>query len=117
MIISAVIDTVYQKIMGKERACDMQEALKRNFEAFNENFEASSKDALMSICWTTTNDVWTHIAKLISLQNELNNGLKAKNATVLPELISVCKILHMLPTNFEMFKLSWRSCLMMIIKH
>ncbi|XP_076253451.1 uncharacterized protein LOC143191897 [Rhynchophorus ferrugineus] len=43
MITSSVTDTVYQKIMDKETAYEVWEALKQNFEA-------SSKDQLFKIC-------------------------------------------------------------------
>lgn len=106
-ITSAVTDAVYQKIMDTETAYEAWEALKKNFEA-------SSRDQLFKLCtdffafsWKFTEDVSTHVAKLRSLWNELNNGLKAKDEAALPELILVCKILHILPTNFETFKSSW----------
>ncbi|XP_049947022.1 uncharacterized protein LOC126452302 [Schistocerca serialis cubense] len=59
MITSAVTDTVYQTIMDKETA--------------HEPWEGE--------------DVSTHVAKLTSLWNELNNVLKAKGETVIPDLI------------------------------
>lgn len=107
MITSAVTDDVYQKIMDKETARDAWEALKQHFEA-------SSKDQLFKICtdffafnWTIGNDVSTHIAKLRSLWNELNNGLRAKGIYALPDLLLVCKTLQILPSSFETFRSSW----------
>lgn len=107
MITSALTDTVYQKIMGKETASDAWEALKQQFEA-------SAKDQLFKICidffsfnWNSSEDVSTHIAKLRSLWNELNNGLKIKGLNALPDLILVCKTLHLLPSKFKTFQSSW----------
>lgn len=107
MISSSVTDAVYQKIMDKETAHEAWEALKLNFEA-------SSKDQLFKICteffafsWINGEDVSTHVAKLKNLWFELNNGLKEKNVNALPDLILVCKVLHILPSEFENFKSSW----------
>ncbi|XP_044760209.1 uncharacterized protein LOC123317668 [Coccinella septempunctata] len=107
MISSSVTDAVYQKIMDKQTAREAWEALKLNFEA-------SSKDQLFKVCtdffafsWVIGEDVSTHIAKLRNLWNELNNGLKAKNENILPDLILVCKVLKILPDEFENFKSSW----------
>ncbi|GFY49314.1 integrase catalytic domain-containing protein [Trichonephila inaurata madagascariensis] len=75
LIASAITDAVYQKIMDKETAFEAWESLKQQFEA-------TSKDQLFKICaesfafsWVPGEDVTTHIAKLRSLWNELNNGL------------------------------------------
>ena len=64
MIMSAVSDEVYQKIMDTELASDTWEALKSLYEA-------SSKDQVFKICmdffnfcWTLSQDVSMHIAKL-----------------------------------------------------
>lgn len=107
MITSTVTDAVYQKIMDKETAHDTWNALRQQFEA-------TSKDQLFKICtdlfaftWNSAQDVSTHIAKLRSLWNELNNGLKTKNERALPELMLVCKVLHILPNTFETFRSSW----------
>ena len=107
IITSTVTDAVYHKIMDKETAHDAWEALKQQFEA-------TSKDQLFKICtdfftfsWTPNEDVSTHIAKLKSLWNELNNGLAAKNENPLPDLMLVCKTLHILPKSFESFRSSW----------
>jgi transposase InsO family protein len=107
MISSSVTDTVYQKIMNKDTAHEAWEALKLNFEA-------SSKDQLFKICteffafsWINGEDVSTHVAKLKNLWFELNNGLKAKNENALPDLILVCKVLQILPGDFENFRSSW----------
>jgi transposase InsO family protein len=77
-------------------------------------FEASSKDQLFKICteffafsWINGEDVSTHVAKLKNLWFELNNGLKAKNENALPDLILVCKVLQILPGDFENFRSSW----------
>lgn len=107
VITSAVTDEVYQKIMDKKTAHEAWEALKQLFEA-------TSKDQLFKICtdffafrWMSGEDVSTHIAKLRSLWSELNNGLVTKGENTLPDLILVCKILHILPHQFEMFRSSW----------
>lgn len=107
MITSSVTDGVYQKIMDKENAHDAWLALRQHFEA-------SSQDQLFKICtdfftfnWNTKDDVSTHIAKLKSLWNELNNGLIAKGEVALPELLLICKMLQILPRNFETFCSSW----------
>lgn len=107
MITSTVTDTVYQKIMDKETAYQA-------FDALRQQFEASSKDQLFKICteffafsWIQGEDVSTHIAKLRSLWNELNNGLESIKENKLPDLMLVCKVLHILPSNFETFKSSW----------
>lgn len=107
MITSSVSDEVYQKIMDKESAHDAWEALKSNFEA-------TSKYQLFKICsdffnfsWSSEDDVSTHIARLRSLWNELNNGLVAKGEQRLPNLILMCKTLNILPTTFETFHSSW----------
>ncbi|GFV78446.1 uncharacterized protein TNCV_1302981 [Trichonephila clavipes] len=85
MIASTVTDAVYQKIMDKETA----------FEAWE------------SLSWVPGEDISTHIAKLRSLWNELNNRLEAREESKLPDLILVCKVLHILPCQFETFKSSW----------
>ncbi|KAK7590579.1 hypothetical protein V9T40_002192 [Parthenolecanium corni] len=107
LISCAVSDSVYQKIMDKVSAYEAWEALKQQFEA-------TSKDQLFKVCadffafnWTSGEDVSTHVAKLRSLWNELNNGLKAKKENQLPDLILMCKALHILPSSFESFKASW----------
>ncbi|XP_041564684.1 uncharacterized protein LOC121467359 [Drosophila elegans] len=107
MITTAVTDSAYQKIMDKETAHDTWKALKNQFEA-------TAKDKVFKICneffafsWNPGNDVSTHIAKLRSLWNDLNQALKAKSETELPDLILVCKTLHILPKTFETFRQSW----------
>lgn len=101
VISTAVTDAVYQKIMDKKTAHEAWEALKQNFEA-------PSKDQLFKICtdflafsWTLREDFSTHIAKLRGLWNELSDGLKAKNEQPLPNLILVCKVLHILPAKLR----------------
>ncbi|GFX04044.1 uncharacterized protein TNCV_4679471 [Trichonephila clavipes] len=107
MIASTVTDAVYQKIMDKETAFEAWESLRKKFEA-------TSKDQLFKICteffafsWVPGEDISTHIAKLRSLWNELNNGLEAREESKLPDLMLVCKVLHILPCQFETFKSSW----------
>lgn len=107
MITSTVTDVVYHKIMDKDTALEAWEALKQQFEA-------SSKDQLFRICteffafsWIPGEDVSTHIAKLRSLWNELNSGLQSIQVNKLPDLMLVCKVLHILPSSFETFKSSW----------
>ena len=41
------------------------------------------------------------------LWNELNVGLQAAGKNQLPEMLLVCKIMHILPTSFQSFKSSW----------
>jgi len=61
-----------------------------------------------SFSWTVTDDVSIHVAKLKTLWNELNNGLISKGETRLPEMLLICKILHILPsTEYQSFKSSW----------
>lgn len=107
MLTSSMTDEVYQKVMDKNTAYEMWEALKQQFEA-------TSKDQLFKMCtdlfafgWTPGEDVSTHLAKLRSLWNELNNGLKIKGEQELPNLLLVCKTLQILPKNFETFRSSW----------
>jgi transposase InsO family protein len=107
MITSALTEETYQKVTDKDSARDVWEELKRNFEA-------SSKDQLFRICadffsfsWTASDDVSTHVAKLKTLWNELNVGLLAKGETRLPEMMLICKILHILPIEYQSFKSSW----------
>jgi hypothetical protein len=78
------------------------------------NFEATAKDQLFKVCsdffsfsWTNGEDVSSHIAKLKTLWNELNNGLKMKSESHLPELLLVCKTLNILSKKYENFKSSW----------
>ena len=107
MITSALTDAVNQKIVDKEAAYDAWEALKQQFVA-------TSKDQIFKICsdffaysWSSDNGVSTHVANLKRLWNEMNTGLKAKGENELPDLILVCKTLHILPENFETFRQSW----------
>lgn len=107
MITSSITDEVYLKIMDQECASEAWDMLKVNFEA-------TAKDQLFKVCseffsfsWTQGDDVSCHIAKLKTLWNELNNGLKIKSESQLPELLLVCKTLHILPKEFENFKSSW----------
>ncbi|GBM73100.1 hypothetical protein AVEN_198775-1 [Araneus ventricosus] len=107
MIASTVTDAVYQKIIYKETAQEAWEALKQQFEV-------TSKDQLFKICtevfafnWSLGDDVSTHTVKLRRLWNELNKGLKDRGEHELSNLILVCKVLNILPSNFETFKSSW----------
>lgn len=107
MITSALTEETYQKVMGKETAREVWVELKRNFEA-------SSKDQLFRICadffsfsWTLADDVSSHVAKLKTLWNELNNGLVSAGETRLPEMMLICKVLHILPSQYHSFKWSW----------
>jgi hypothetical protein len=80
------------------------------WEALKLNFEASSKDQLFKICTEFFAFSWINgedLAKLKNLWFELNNGLKAKNENALPDLILVCKVLQILPGDFENFRSSW----------
>jgi transposase InsO family protein len=107
MITSSLTEETYQKVMDKETAREVWEELRRNFEA-------SSKDQLFRICadffsfsWTLADDVSTHVAKLRTLWNEFNNGLQAKSEAKLPDMMLICKILHILPSEYQSFKSSW----------
>jgi hypothetical protein len=107
VIANAVTEDTYQKIMDNETARDVWDELKRNFEA-------SSKDQLFQICsnffsfdWVASVDVSGQVAKLKMLWNELNVGLQAAGKNQLPEMLLVCKIMHILPTSFQSFKSSW----------
>ncbi|GFV25281.1 uncharacterized protein TNCV_3726531 [Trichonephila clavipes] len=93
--------------MDKETALEAWESLKQQLEA-------TSKDQLFKICTeffacggVPGEDVSTHISKLRNLWNKLNNGLEAREASKLPDLMLVCKVLHILPCQFETFKSSW----------
>lgn len=107
VIANAVTEDTYQKIMDKDTAREVWEELKRNFEA-------SSKDQLFQICsnffsfdWLASVDVSGQVAKLKMLWNELNNGLQAAGKNQLPEMLLVCKVMHILPSSFQTFKSSW----------
>ena len=47
------------------------------------------------------------MAKLKTLWNELNTGLQSKGETKLPQMLLICKILHILPCEYQWFKSSW----------
>ena len=107
VIANTVTEETYQKIMDRGNACEVWNELKRNFEA-------SQKDQLFQVCsnffsfdWISSLDVSGQIAKLKTLWNELNNGLEAVEENKLPELLLVCKVLNILPKNFQTFKSSW----------
>lgn len=107
VIANAVTEDTYQKIMAKETAREVWDELKRNFEA-------TSKDQLFQICsnffsfdWLASVDVSGQIAKLKMLWNELNVGLQAAGKNQLPEMLLVCKVMHILPSSFQTFKSSW----------
>lgn len=107
IITSCITDQIYQKIMDKDGAFETWQALKNIFEA-------TSRDQLFKICsdlfgftWQDNEDVSTHISKIRNLWDELNNGLKMKGEHKLPDMLLVCKILHILPKNFEMFRSNW----------
>ena len=107
VIANALTEDTYQKIMDKDTACEVWDELKRNFEA-------SSKDQLFQICsnffsfdWVASTDVSGQVAKLKMLWNELNNGLQAAGKNALPEMLLVCKVMHILPSSFQTFKSSW----------
>ncbi|XP_073822557.1 uncharacterized protein [Musca autumnalis] len=107
LIASTISDEIYMKVMDKESAADVWEAL-------HQQFEATSKDQLFKMCtalfsfeWVENLDVSTHISKLKSLWTGINAGLELKGNQKLPELLLICKILHVLPSSFEMFKSSW----------
>lgn len=107
MITSSITDAVYQKIMDKDTAYEVWQSLKQQFEA-------TSKDQLFKICtdffafkWSNGEDVSTHIASLRSLWHELNQGLVGRSESKLPDLMLVCKTLHILPDVFNSFKSSW----------
>ena len=93
--------------MDKDSAFEVWQSLKQQFEA-------TSKDQLFKICtdffafkWINGDDVSTHIASLRSLWQELNQGLLGRRESKLPDLMLVCKTLHILPEAFNSFKSSW----------
>lgn len=107
IITSCMTDQVYQKIMDKDDAFE-------TWQALTHIFEATSRDQLFKICsdlfafkWQENEDVSTHISKIRNLWDELNNGLKMKGEHKLPDMLLVCKILNILPKNFEMFRSNW----------
>lgn len=48
-----------------------------------------------------------HLSKLKNLWNELNSGLTKKNEVRLPDMLLNCKILDILPNEYQSFKSSW----------
>ena len=107
VITSALTEDTYRKVMDKGTAKEVWDELKRNFEA-------SSKDQLFKICsdffgfaWNASDDVSCHVAKLKTLWNELNIGLQQKGENQLPDMMLICKILHILPVEYQTFKTSW----------
>ncbi|XP_059216663.1 uncharacterized protein LOC131994190 [Stomoxys calcitrans] len=62
---------------------------------------------MFSFGWQDNQDASTHIAKLRGLWDELNAGLRSKGENILPDMLLVCKILHILPPSYEMFRSSW----------
>ena len=94
LITSTITDEIYLKVMDKDFACDMWDAL-------CQQFEATSKDQLYKMCndlfsfeWNENNDISTHVSKLKNLWTEINNGLRIKGENTLPDLLLICKILH-----------------------
>lgn len=104
VLTNSMTDNVYQKVMDSEKAKDMWEALKSLFEATSKDQLFKKCTDLFSFGWTENEDVSTHIAKLKSLWSEINNGLKVKNESALPDLLLVCKTLQILPNLFETFR-------------
>lgn len=83
---------------GKCWKC-LKQLQKINFSNFVQNFclQLEFWRQCFNSCRKTFSSLW----------NELNNGLITKNENKLPELLLVCKILHILPSNFKSFKSSW----------
>ncbi|PNF31713.1 hypothetical protein B7P43_G13201, partial [Cryptotermes secundus] len=104
MITAAVTDAVYQKIMDKN---EVWETLKKNFEAAAEDQLFKYCTDLFSFSWSNNADVSGNIAKLNTLWNELNGGLRVANKPELPNLLLIGKFLQILPDSFETFKSSW----------
>jgi hypothetical protein len=78
------------------------------------HFEAGSEDQLFKFCndfftfsWSDKEDVSTHVAKLLTLWNELNGGLVATKEHALLNLLFICKVMSILAKSFESFKSSW----------
>lgn len=107
MITAAVTDAVYQKIMDKNTAHEVWETLKKNFEAAAEDQLFKHCTDLFSFSWSNNADVSGNIAKLNTLWNELNGGLRVANKPELPNLLLIGKVLQILPDSFETFKSSW----------
>jgi hypothetical protein len=57
--------------------------------------------------WSDEEDVSTHVAKLLTLWNELNGGLMVAEEHALPNQLFICKVMSILPKSFESFKSSW----------
>ncbi|XP_072162637.1 LOW QUALITY PROTEIN: uncharacterized protein [Bemisia tabaci] len=93
--------------MDKETAYEAWEALKQQFEANSKDQLFRSCNDFFSFSWNEKDDVSTHVAKLKSLWIELNGSLEAKKENKLPDVILVCKVLHILPTDFDNFRSSW----------
>ena len=53
-----------------------------------------------------TDNVSCHAAKLKTLWNELNTDLQQKGGNKLPNMMLICKILNILPSEYQMFKTS-----------
>jgi len=107
MVTAALTEDTYQKVMYKGSAREVWAELRRNLEP-------SSKDQLFSICseffsfsWNSPDDVSVHVVKIKTLWNELSNGLQSKGEKRIPEMMLMCKTLHILPCEYQSFKSSW----------
>ena len=99
-------EETYQGIKDKEMSKEVWEELKRNFEAL-------SKDQLFRVCanffsftWVFSDNVSSHVARLRTLWNELNQGLQRKGEARMQEMILIYKILHILLSEYQSFKSS-----------
>jgi hypothetical protein len=106
MITAAVTDAVYQKITDKNTAYEVWETLK-NFEAAAEIQLFKCCTDLFSFSWSKSANISGNIAKLNTLWNERNGGLRVANKPELPNLLLICKVLQIFPESFETFKSNW----------
>ena len=106
VLTNSMTEDTLQKVMRFNNARDVWLEL-------HKIFEDSSDNQLYNICleffkvdWTN-GDITDHLSKLKNLWNDLNNGLKMKKESKLPEMLLICKILDILPLNYSSFKSSW----------
>ena len=106
VLTNSMTEDTLQKVMRFNNARDVWLEL-------HKIFEDSSDNQLYNICleffkvnWTN-GDITDHLSKLKNLWNDLNNGLKMKKESKLPEMLLICKILDTLPSNYRSFKSSW----------
>ncbi|GFT00514.1 uncharacterized protein TNCV_140751 [Trichonephila clavipes] len=77
-----------ESIMDKETAFEAWESLRKQFEA-TQKISCLNLHRVFLFSWVPGEDISTHIAKLRSLWNELNNGLEAREESKLPDFASL----------------------------